>query len=45
MKYGHVRGHKPERQSASEWYRQIEAENIRKVEAERQVQQQGQQDR
>jgi hypothetical protein len=34
MKRGHVTGHKRERKSASDWYKQIEEENIRKIEAE-----------
>jgi hypothetical protein len=34
MKRGHVTGHKKERKGASDWYKQIEEENIRKVEAE-----------
>jgi hypothetical protein len=33
MKRGHVIGTKKERKGASDWYRQIEEENIRKIEA------------
>ena len=33
MKRGHVTGHKKERKGASDWYKQIEEENIRKIEA------------
>jgi hypothetical protein len=41
MKHGHVTGTKRERRGASDWYKQIEEENIRKIEAEWQKQQQG----
>ena len=34
MKRGHVVGTKKEKKGASEWYKQIEEENIRKIEAE-----------
>ena len=33
MKRGHVTGHKKERKGSSDWYKQIEEENIRKIEA------------
>ena len=33
MKHGHVRGTKKERTGASDWYKAIEEENIRKIEA------------
>ena len=39
MKMGHTTGHKKERKGASDWYRQIEEENIRKVEAKWQAKQ------
>jgi hypothetical protein len=41
MKHGHVTGHKKERRGASDWYREIEGENIRRIEAEWQATQQG----
>ena len=41
MKHGHVTGRKQERTGASDWYKAIEAENIRKIEAEWQAKQQG----
>jgi hypothetical protein len=41
MRRGHVKGTKRERKGASDWYKQIEEENIRKMEAEWQVKQQG----
>ena len=41
MKHGHVTGHKRERKGASDWYKEIEEENIRKIEAEWEAQQQG----
>ena len=41
MKYGHVQGTKKERQGASDWYKKIEEENIRRIEAEWQAKQQG----
>ncbi len=34
MKHGHVTGHKRERKGSQDWYRQIEEEHIRRVEAE-----------
>jgi hypothetical protein len=40
MKHGHVTGTKREKKGASDWYKQIEEENIRKVEAAWQAQQQ-----
>jgi hypothetical protein len=43
MKHGHVTGHKKERKGSNNWYKEIEEENIRRVEAEWQArQQQGQ---
>ncbi|HSX79900.1 MAG TPA: hypothetical protein VLQ80_15170 [Candidatus Saccharimonadia bacterium] len=33
MKHGHVTGQKTERPGAHEWYKVIEEENIRKIEA------------
>jgi hypothetical protein len=39
MKHGHVTGHKTERKGASDWYKQIEEETIRRIEAEWQKQQ------
>ena len=39
MKRGHVTGTKRERKGASDWYREREEENIRKVEAEWQAKQ------
>ena len=39
MKHGHVTGHKQERKGASDWYKQIEEENIRRIEAEWQAKQ------
>ena len=45
MKMGHVTGTKKEKKGASDWYRKIEEETIRKVEAEwaaRQAQQEKQ---
>ncbi len=41
MKRGHVTGKKVERKGASDWHRQIEEQNIRKIEAEWQAKQQG----
>jgi hypothetical protein len=44
MKRGHVVGTKRERKGSTDWYKSIEEENVRKVEAEWQArQQQGQQ--
>lgn len=34
MKYGHVTGTKKERKGASDWYKQIEEENIARITAE-----------
>ena len=39
MKRGHVTGHKVEGKHASDWYRHIEEENIRRIEAEWQAKQ------
>ena len=41
MKHGHVTGNKRERKGASDWYKAIEAANIRRIEAAWQKQQQG----
>ena len=41
MKHGHVTGHKREKKGASDWYRQIEEENLRRIEAEWHAKQQG----
>jgi hypothetical protein len=44
MKRGHVTGHKKEHQGSTDWYKRIEAEHIRRIEAEWQArQEQGQQ--
>jgi len=44
MKRGHITGHKKERKGRTDWYKQIEEEHIRRIEAEWQArQQQGQQ--
>ena len=40
MKYGHVTGKKKERKGATDWYKQIEEENIRRIEAEWEAKQQ-----
>ena len=40
MKRGHVTGHKHERKGSTDWYKQIEEENIRSIEAEWQARQQ-----
>lgn len=40
MKRGHVTGSKRERTGASDWYKQMEEANIRKIEAEWQARQQ-----
>jgi hypothetical protein len=45
MKYGHVTGHKKERKGASDWYREVEEANIRKIEAEWALQQAQQQEK
>ena len=34
MKHGHVRGTKTERTGASDWYKAIEAQNLKRIEAE-----------
>jgi len=34
MKRGHVTGHKKERKGASDWYKQIEAGNLARIEKE-----------
>jgi len=34
MKMGHVTGHKKERKGSQDWYRTIQAEHLRKIEAE-----------
>jgi hypothetical protein len=34
MKMGHVTGHKREKRGATDWYRQYEAENLARIEAE-----------
>jgi len=34
VKHGHVTGHKQERKGASDWYKHIEDEHIRRIEAE-----------
>jgi hypothetical protein len=34
MSRGHVKGTKRERKGASDWYRELEEENIRRIEAE-----------
>ena len=39
MKRGHVVGTKRERKGASDWYKQIEEANIRRIEAEWQAKQ------
>ena len=41
MKRGHVTGTKAERQGASDWYKKIEEEHIRRIEAEWHAKQQG----
>ena len=41
MKYGHVVGSKRERKDAGAWYKAIEAENLKRIEAQWQVKQQG----
>ena len=41
MKHGHVTGTKREKKGASDWYKAIEEENIRKIEAEWQAKQAG----
>lgn len=41
MKRGHVTGAKRERKGASDWYKTIEAENLKRIEAQWQAKQQG----
>jgi hypothetical protein len=41
MKRGHVTGTKKERRGSNDWYKAIEEENIRRIEAEWQQKQQG----
>jgi hypothetical protein len=41
MKWGHVTGHKKERKGSQDWYKALEEENIRRIEGEWQVKQQG----
>ena len=41
MKRGYVTGTKRERKGAGDWYKQIEEEHIRRIEAEWQAKQQG----
>ena len=41
MKRGHVTGTKKERKGATDWYKAIEAENLKRIEAEWQAKQQG----
>jgi hypothetical protein len=43
MKRRHVTGHKKERKGRNNWYKQIEEENIRRIEAEWKLKEQGQQ--
>jgi len=40
MKRGHVTGHKKERKGSTNWYKTIEEEHIRRIEAEWQARQQ-----
>jgi hypothetical protein len=40
MSRGHVTGNKKEKKGASDWYREIGEENIRRIEAEWQAKQQ-----
>ena len=40
MKRGHVTGHKKERKGSTDWYKAIEEEHIRRIEAEWQARQQ-----
>jgi len=42
MSRGHVTGHKKERKGSSDWYKAIEEENIRRIEAEWQQREQEQ---
>ena len=39
MKHGHVTGTKKERKGSADWYKQIEEENSRRIEAEWQAKQ------
>jgi len=39
MKRGHVTGHEKERKGATDWYKELEEANIRRIEAEWQKQQ------
>lgn len=41
MKRGHVTGSKRERTGTSDWYTMIEAEHLKRIEAEWQAKQQG----
>jgi hypothetical protein len=41
MKHGHVTGYKKECKGASDWYKAIEAENLKRIEAEWQAKQHG----
>ena len=41
MKHGHVTGTKKEKRGSTDWFRKIEEEHIRKIEAEWQARQQG----
>jgi hypothetical protein len=41
MKHGHVTGHKREKKGNQDWYKAIEAENLKRIEAEWQAKQQG----
>jgi len=40
MKRGHVTGTKRERRSSNDWYKAIEAENLKRIEAQWQAKQQ-----
>jgi hypothetical protein len=40
MKYGHVKGTKRARKGASDWYKELEEANIRRIEAQWQAKQQ-----
>ena len=41
MKRGHCTGQKKERKGSTDWYKAIEAENLKRIEAEWQAKQQG----
>jgi hypothetical protein len=41
MQRGHVVGSKRERKGAGDWYKTVEAENLKRIEAEWQAKQQG----